>query len=366
MKAFNCHEFQRAPRKQSGTALISVLLIFFVATYITTEILDRVDQSIRRTSHLIAQDQAYVYAVSAEELAMQILLEDLKKDKEDNDGGAIIDDLDEMWAQQVWFPLPGGGISAELKDAQSVFNLNAFQSRPTFAAKLLRRYMEDRELFEDIQEREVFIASIQDWLDANEEPQGEGAEDYYYMGLETPYRAANAPFVSPSELRLVRGMLPLQYYPLAPQLMVLPESTPLNINTLGDAWIESLPNIENPEEIIEERSLEPFASVDEALSGSVVLDEEDIDEEESDEGEIDEEEEIAETDSNQSFDLDFFSVNSEYFNLIVDVTIDERQVRLSSLIYRPLSPSAEEPLIVLQRSRLHYYAPSFADLPPES
>lgn len=50
--------------------------------------------------------------------------------------------------------------------------------------------------------------AIIDWRDADDTPGESGAESDYYQSLPTPYRAKNAPFESPEELLLVRGVTP--------------------------------------------------------------------------------------------------------------------------------------------------------------
>ena len=50
------------------------------------------------------------------------------------------------------------------------------------------------------------ISAIIDWLDEDDELSEEGAENAYYMALETPYRCKNGPLDSLDELLMVRGV----------------------------------------------------------------------------------------------------------------------------------------------------------------
>ncbi|MFO6379809.1 GspK family T2SS minor pseudopilin variant XcpX, partial [Pseudomonas aeruginosa] len=72
---------------------------------------------------------------------------------------------------------------------------------------------------------------LADWLDADQNPQGEqGAEDNQYL-LEAPaYRAANRSFKDVSELRLLK-LSEADYRRLLPFVSALPEDAPLNVNT---------------------------------------------------------------------------------------------------------------------------------------
>lgn len=58
----------------------------------------------------------------------------------------------------------------------------------------------------DSVQAEEIADAIVDWRDSDDEPQLLGAESDYYLTLEQPYRAKNAPFDSPFELLLVRGV----------------------------------------------------------------------------------------------------------------------------------------------------------------
>lgn len=327
--------------RQSGTALISVLLIFFIATYIVTEILERVDRSMRQTGHLIFQDQAYIYAVSAEQLAISILLQDLEEDRKNN-SGQIIDHPGEFWANEVWFPLPGGGISAQLQDAQRLFNVNIFNVDKTFAGDLFREFINNStqvqqtqsnqvNVFIDAQSLNNFIGAVVDWADNNDQPEPQGVEDYYYLGLETPYRAGNQPLVSLSELRLIREIGVENYPLLSPFLTALPQTAKMNINTLNELWIESIPGVNDASTIVVDRAEEGFANVSTAF---------------------------AKQTKPQSIQQSLFSVSSEYFELDIDVTIEDRQIQLKSLIFRPEQPNANQAVRVIQRHNVHYYAPA--------
>ena len=73
---------RRTPTKQRGVALIVVLLIVAMVVIIATNITSRNQLSMRRTLNLAQYDQAYWYAISAEELAKKIL----KQDFDDSEG----------------------------------------------------------------------------------------------------------------------------------------------------------------------------------------------------------------------------------------------------------------------------------------
>lgn len=62
--------------------------------------------------------------------------------------------------------------------------------------------------------------SIVDWVDGNQDIDGDGAEDGYYLSLPDPYRCKNAPFETVEEVLLVRGAYPQLLYGNAPNAPV--------------------------------------------------------------------------------------------------------------------------------------------------
>ena len=74
--------------------------------------------------------------------------------------------------------------------------------------------------------------AVVDWIDADSNVTTPGgAEDSDYLQTERPYRAANAPMASSSELLLVRGFTPAIYREVAPYVTALAEHTLINVNT---------------------------------------------------------------------------------------------------------------------------------------
>jgi type II secretory pathway component PulK len=55
---------------------------------------------------------------------------------------------------------------------------------------------------------EAMVASILDWIDEDDVPNPDGAEDDFYHALESPHNCKNAPLDSIDELLLIKGMLP--------------------------------------------------------------------------------------------------------------------------------------------------------------
>ena len=108
--------------------------------------------------------------------------------------------------------------------------------------------------------------AITDWIDSDlETTNPNGAEDGYYLNLDTPYRTANSKLYSVSELRLVKGFEDGETYELVePYLCAFiaeGSDIAINVNTASAEVLQSLSAEMTEslvEDIIERRNEEPF------------------------------------------------------------------------------------------------------------
>ena len=104
-------------KNQQGVAIITALLIVTIAATVSITISTRLQLDVRRTSNLIAFDQADFYLLEAEEWSQRILREDKKN--------SSIDALDEDWAFEIPpLPVDGGSIQGKLTDLHACININ--------------------------------------------------------------------------------------------------------------------------------------------------------------------------------------------------------------------------------------------------
>lgn len=258
--------------KQKGIALITVLLIVALVTIIAGEMAVRMQMQIKRLDNLNSNQQAYWYAVSAEELAKLTL----KESAQENQG---VFNLTQPWAvEDMVFPVEGGQISGNINDLQACFNINSVvkqenNNNNTDGMKIITNNGQQAEQNNDEPEdknalnptpeqqfkrllelagvddynAEQIRDAIADWLDADSVTRGYGAEDYIYEAKQMPYLAANGYFVDKSELKLVQGLddpatgqQALEQ--ILPFVCVLPNSDKmvLNVNTLKQEQAEVL------------------------------------------------------------------------------------------------------------------------------
>jgi general secretion pathway protein K len=98
-------------------------------------------------------------------------------------------------------PLGAGEFSYRITDEQSRMNVN------TASGDRLDQLLQCMGV--DKTERDKVVDSILDWIDANEEHRGNGAEsDDHYLTLPTPYRARNGALESVNELLQIKGVTP--------------------------------------------------------------------------------------------------------------------------------------------------------------
>jgi len=238
----------RALVRQSGAVLIMALLIVALVAGLSIKFAGDFQLGLARAESRWHGVQARAYLLGMESAALQLL--------EEADQNPEVDYLGEGWDTEVPFEIDGGWILARAVDATSQLNLNSLGGAPFAADKPAnsperytepqRRFIRLLQTFPDLpvseQQAIEILEAIVDWMDPDEEQSGfGGAESYYYQGLEPPYNAANGPFRSVDELRLVRYMTPELMMLLRPYITVLPgEGGGMNINTLSPQLLRTL------------------------------------------------------------------------------------------------------------------------------
>ena len=103
--------------RQQGVALVIVLMVVALVIILATEMAGRLQLQVQRASNIKDNNQAYWYAMGAEQFAQKAIKELLEAD------GDVVN-MEQQWSQEFTYPLEGGGIQAQLSDMQSCFNLN--------------------------------------------------------------------------------------------------------------------------------------------------------------------------------------------------------------------------------------------------
>ena len=325
--------------RQKGAALIIVLLLFAVLVALAVEVMYRLDHFRTRTGNLLGWDQRYQYAIAAETLAIQALIDDLENDRNNN---SITDDcVSDRWGATLPpMPYEQAMLNASVQDLQGRFNINWLVTpqppnyeRNVDAIARLEQLL--AVLLPDPSRASVLSMEMADWIDSNNLVDGiDGAEDGEYRDRRTP----NLPAAHESEMRALRSFAVEQGLPdlFWSHLTALPPLTRLNINTAPvpvlDAVLSSTVGNAGTQVIVQQREQGAIDSVASLLQMAP----------------------FSTLEADQRTALEgLLSVNSEFFQVMVDVTTDTGVSRLVSRIYRP--DSAET--VVFSRQLVPVLAP---------
>ncbi|PKG02676.1 MULTISPECIES: type II secretion system minor pseudopilin GspK [unclassified Alcanivorax] len=302
-------------------ALVIVLLLLALLTTITVEVLFRQDRFLTRADNLLQWDKRYQYAMAAEVVAQQGLIDDLQDDQKNN---ALVDDcVDEQWAVQLPpTPYEDAILSASVQDLQGRFNLNWLITaegdnfvRDQDGIDRLTRLIELT--FPQETDASRLANEMADWLDSNNIVDGvEGAEDADYRTRRTP----NMPAAHESELR---ALLSFQVANQPQDGMIwglftaLPLGTTLNVNTAPlqvlDAVLGATAGDTAAQAIVKEREQEPIDAISDLMQVAPFSE--------------------MDPDIKQQISS-LLGVSSEYFQVMVDVEVDGQLSRLVSRLRR--------------------------------
>jgi general secretion pathway protein K len=228
--------------RQRGVALITVLLVFALATVVAAEMLRRSQLGVRSFGNLLATRQAYYHALGGETFARQLLAKDVQQ------GVAGVDNLQEAWArtdEQAAFEIEHGSMTVKITDLQGRFNLNSVIDDS--GARDEDGFKQFQQLLLALRLNANYASEWLDWIDRDQQPSPNGAEDAEYQKVRT----ADRPESDVSALRQLRSMSAADYSKLARHVAVLPKlvpgqsqptrvETPLNVNTADEATLRAI------------------------------------------------------------------------------------------------------------------------------
>lgn len=227
--------FARPAARQRGVALITAVLIVALATILATRIGFDSALEQRRSAAAMTLDLAFQVGLGAEAWAASFLKEDF-----DNDATPKRDHFAEKWATPIPpIPIDGGKIEGRLIDLQGRFNVNNLVTpQRTRNNEGVRQFTQLLEML-DLEEKWADV--LVDWLDADTEPAPmNGAEDNIYLSQSPPYRSANGPITSISELMALPEFGRERYEKLRPYITALPIGEPMNVCTAPGVVLDAL------------------------------------------------------------------------------------------------------------------------------
>jgi general secretion pathway protein K len=241
--------------------LVAILLVA-LGTIVAAAVAYENAMSARRSTATLAFDEALLVGQGAEALAGYGLKAVMQNSKAGTSGTVDVYPS-QPWAQPVG-PLevvPGVTLEATLEDMQGRFNLNWLvdsgqasaggpngqngisvnnnattgmgngngTATPGTGGPDAGAVKAFNNLLESLAIDPKWTDMIIDWIDADNMPQTQGAEDSAYLSQNPPYLAANRYLTSITELLALPNFGRENYAKLAPYITALPPATPLNI-----------------------------------------------------------------------------------------------------------------------------------------
>lgn len=331
------------PHKQRGVALVMAIMIVTLAAITATAITVINQRQIVRTNNIILRDQALQFTLMAEDYVMFLLSteyenrpDEIKTEDvvpidflEENIDGILKVDFADIQDSDRFY------IEGEIIDLESRININQIntigqsagtstagttsETSSTTPSTILSTLLNLLEI--EVNSSTVLRDSINDWTDTNNDTQGSsGAEQYFYLGLEKPYQAANRPILHLSTLRQIRGFEQLdidQLEALQEKFSALPDDTKININTAQDDVLEAIGLFESTIE----NMVTPYNDVDDFIQE-------------------------ANKQTGKKFKADDFTVDSNYFLMRVTGVLDKTRIRLNSVIKR--DPNSQSSKVIMR------------------
>lgn len=192
-------ELQSAHRPARAFVLIAILVLVMLLSMLAVSLLFRFKAEDAAAHASVGTEQAWAAALSGVEEALRVAASATSGtvDWQDNPGAfrdrLVFDDGSERWFFTVFSPGAGDSLNAlnyGLTDEAAKLNVNA--SPDANLEKLPRM-------------TPAMAAALRDFIDEDDIPQPEGAEQDYYSALPRPYTIRNGPLASLDELLLVRG-----------------------------------------------------------------------------------------------------------------------------------------------------------------
>jgi general secretion pathway protein K len=238
--------FGGGAKKQRGVALIIALILVALATILATKLSFDGFLELKRTTGVLAAEQALQFGLGAEALAADVLIQDLQTSSQATT-------LAGPWAQ-VTQPMPItpdnnaegepiGTMQGALEDMQGRFNLNSLARIGADGVTEDPLPLEQfQRLLASVGVEPKWAGLARDWIDQDDVVGNpDGAEDAVYTSQTPPYHTGNWPMMSPTELMNLPGFGADRYRKIAPYVTALPNAnTKINVCTAPALVLESL------------------------------------------------------------------------------------------------------------------------------
>lgn len=305
------HRF--SAKRQQGVAIVLALFIVALVVVMAYAMMSRLSRDTRRTELILRTAQADLYAQGSVIWA----IDTLRTNAENKKPNQLIDVV------PIQSPANKENIykiQSTIYDMQGRFNLNKLDNADAQARFAHLLHLLQPKITE--QQGQEIGRAVADWV-----VPGKAQNTYaeYYANLPIPYRAAHKPMVSPSELRLVKGVSPEIYQALLPYITALPASALLNVQTADAPVLAALApsmTLDTGRIIEQQRRQKPFVSL-EAFTNMDVI-------------------------KNNQIKADSVTVTSNYFLVETTVTVEKQRIVLYTLLERSTNGGKPSVTIIWQ------------------
>lgn len=312
---FSAGSPMHSPYRQQGVVIVVALFIVALVATMSYVMMARLERDTRRTTLLVRDTQAALYAQGSIAWAMDQLRDNWAKRKPNQ----LVDNTP---IQSPENEANGYRIKSTIYDMQARFNLNNLADEK--GLQCFKRLLKIVDATLTPEQIDNIQRATTDWIlpGANQNQFGR-----YYAELSQPYRAAHRPMVSASELRLVKGIDAKLLTALQPYITALPENTLINVQSAPPIILMMLSenmDLSAAKGVELLRSTTPFTSNQAFLNVDIV--------------------------KNHQIKSDQITVTSRYFLVETEVAVDNQRTVLYTLLKR-LEQGKKASILILWQSK---------------
>ncbi len=260
-------------KKRKGFVLISTMLIVLMLSVIASEMSKAYFLDIRKEGYLSFDAIAHTKRIESEKFLLNFIKRELNKNANVNKQNPLLNET-------LIFQFDDFILQGSLIDYSNCFNVNHLI---TFKAGKSKDNLKAIKYFEDLLssyeinylDAEQIIDQILDWMDDDDVPRNNGAENYFYANqLHYPREfTSKRLFINKSELLAIPSINIIKNHDIWKKLCIIPMSSNfyLNINSLQDNDKHLLSsaigqsNLNEAALMIKETPIEGFSSIREFL-----------------------------------------------------------------------------------------------------
>ena len=297
-----CLHSRKSVKRQQGVVIVVALFIVALVASMAYVMMFRLSRDTRQTTLILRHIEAEDLSTGSVAWARDHLRNDWEHQKQNQV-------IDMMPVNPPVKEVNGYQIKSSIDDLQARYNLNNLSDKSAQSdfVRLIRFVMPK---IPEEQANQIASAAS-DWVTPVTQ---ESEFDKYYLSLPAPYRAAHRAMVSPTELRLVKGMTPELYLALMPFVAALPAGTQINLQTAPVEVLMTLDptmTVDAAKAIVQLRSAQIIVSTDAFFNLDAV--------------------------KNHRLPPEKLTVSSSYFLLQTEVSIENQHVLLYTVLERAVN-----------------------------